>query len=238
MLKKVPFVLFGIAALATVELLNGQPRVAAAPYITGAMTAADATADNNGNEQMAATAELPCIISRFDPIMRRVGEEEGQDWRLMSAIAYSESRFTENLVSSRGASGIMQIRPIVARHFNVPVEAIADTETNIRLASKLLTELGRMLRIPASTPEDDRLRIILAGYNAGVGHVLDARRLARAEGANPNSWESVSRYLKLKADPAYYTKSVVQNGKFSGSGQTLSYVDEVMRHYYKYCSLT
>ena len=189
------------------------------------------------DEQMAVTAELPCIISRFDPIMRRVGEEQGQDWRLMSAIAYSESRFIENLVSSQGAAGIMQIRPIVARHFNVPVEKLSDTETNIRLASMLLGELGRMLRIPAEVSSDDRMKLILASYNAGVGHVQDARRLARAEGANPNSWADVSRYLKLKADPTYYNKEEVHNGRFTGSGQTLSYVEEVMKKYYQYCKL-
>ena len=177
------------------------------------------------------------VISRFDPIMQRVGEEEGQDWRLMSAIAYSESRFIENLVSSQGASGIMQIRPVVARHFNVPVDDIDDTETNIRLAGMLLTELADMLRIPAATPAEDRLSIILASYNAGIGHVLDARRLARAEGANPNSWGDVSRYLQLKADPAYYELDIVKSGKFTGSKQTLGYVSQVMRKYNQYCRI-
>lgn len=177
------------------------------------------------------------VISRFDPIMQRVGEEEGQDWRLMSAIAYSESRFIEDLVSSQGASGIMQIRPVVARHFNVPVDDIDDTETNIRLAGMLLTELADMLRIPAATPTEDRLSIILASYNAGIGHVLDARRLARAEGANPNSWGDVSRYLQLKADPAYYELDIVKSGKFTGSKQTLGYVSQVMRKYNQYCRI-
>ncbi len=152
----------------------------------------------------------------------------------MSAIAYSESRFIEDLVSSRGAKGIMQIRPIVARHFNVPVESIADTETNVRLASMLLNELSRMLRLPKDISDDDRLSIILAGYNAGVGHVMDARRLARAEGANPNSWSDVSRYLELKADPAYYGRAEVHNGRFTGSSQTLHYVKQVMEQYNNY----
>lgn len=92
------------------------------------------------------------VISRFDPIMQKVGKEEGQDWRLMSAIAYSESRFIENLVSSQGAAGIMQIRPVVARHFNVPVDDIDDTETNIRLAGMLLTELADMPASPRQRP--------------------------------------------------------------------------------------
>ena len=229
MLKKVSIVILLAALVAVYESTEGK-----APATTIDLSAVPAPSNN---EQMAATAELPCIISRFDPIMRRVGSEEGQDWRLMSAIAYSESRFIEDLKSSQGAMGIMQIRPVVARHFNVPVEDIHDTETNIRLAGMLLSELDTMLRIPKSTPMEDRLSIILASYNAGIGHVLDARRLARHEGANPNSWADVSHYLKLKSDPAYYELDIVQSGKFTGSGQTLHYVKEVMGKYNQYCSL-
>ncbi|MBO5671817.1 MAG: transglycosylase SLT domain-containing protein [Alistipes sp.] len=233
MFKKVSFVILGLATISAIESISGRPHATAASIYQAGVKDTQSMVD----EQMAVTAELPCIISRFDPIMRRVGEEQGQDWRLMSAIAYSESRFIENLVSSQGAAGIMQIRPIVARHFNVPVEKLSDTETNIRLASMLLGELGRMLRIPAEVSSDDRMKLILASYNAGVGHVQDARRLARAEGANPNSWADVSRYLKLKADPTYYNKEEVHNGRFTGSGQTLSYVEEVMKKYYQYCKL-
>lgn len=156
----------------------------------------------------------------------------------MSAIAYSESRFIEDLKSSQGAMGIMQIRPVVARHFNVPVDAIDDTETNIRLAGMLLAEIDSMLRIPSSTPTEDRLSIILASYNAGIGHVLDARRLARSEGANPNSWSDVSRYLELKSNPDYYELDIVKSGKFTGSKQTNGYVREVMRKYNQYCQMT
>ncbi|MDE6139707.1 MAG: transglycosylase SLT domain-containing protein [Alistipes sp.] len=188
-------------------------------------------------EQTFEQEQMPCIISQYDNIMRKIAAEQGQDWRLMSAIAYSESRFTEDLVSRQGAAGIMQIRPIVARHFNIPVEMIDDVETNIRLAGMLLSELDHMLRLPASTPASDRLSIILASYNAGVGHVMDARRLARINGENPNSWETVSRYLELKADPAYYENEAVRNGRFTGSRQTNGYVREVMRKYTQYCAL-
>ena len=234
MLKKVSFVILGLTTVAAIESISGTPYASAAPVYKAGLVDAQLQVD----EQMAVTAELPYIISRFDNVMKRVGAEQGQDWRLMSAIAYSESRFIENLVSSQGAAGIMQIRPIVARHFNVPVDKLNDTETNIRLATMLLGELGKMLRIPAEVSNDDRMKIILASYNAGVGHVQDARRLARAEGANPNSWADVSRYLRLKADPTYYNKEEVRYGRFTGSGQTLSYVEEVMGKYRHYCSLT
>ena len=222
-----------VALIAAYESAIGQPQELKTP------TTAEAIAANQKFEESAPVEEeeLPCVISRFDNLMRKVGAEEGQDWRLMSAIAYSESRFIENLVSKQGAKGIMQIRPVVARHFNVPIESISDTETNKRLAGMLLSELDDMLRMPSSTPEQDRLSIILASYNAGIGHVLDARRLARSEGANPNSWAVVSHYLQLKATPDYYQKELVKCGKFSGSGQTLSYVSQVMRKYNQYCAV-
>mgnify|MGYP003290886971 CR=1 FL=1 len=234
MIKKCLFVVLSVTMLVAYESTLGQPRSGGEFYLAEV----DVVEESNMSEALAATVEQPeFIISRFDPIMQEVGEKEGLDWRFMSAIAYSESRFIENLESSQGAQGIMQIRPVVARHFNVPVEQISDTETNVRLAGMLLSELGDMLRIPASTPAEDRLSIILASYNAGIGHVLDARRLARSEGANPNSWEAVRHYLNLKSEPAYYELDIVKSGRFTGSRQTVGYVNEVIRKYRQYCTI-
>ena len=189
------------------------------------------------SEQIAEMAKLPQTISKFDTLMKRVGEESGYDWRFMSAIAYCESRFKEGLVSKRGAAGLMQVMPVVARHFKVPVSHIYNTETNVRLACRLLNEFEKMLRFPENITEKDRLSIVLASYNAGVGHVQDARRLAKADGANPNSWSVVSKYLQLKADPAYYTRSEVKAGRFSGSRETLGFVKLAMTKYDEYCEI-
>lgn len=232
MFKRVLFVVLSVALIAAYESAIGQPQEIKTPTTEEALAA-----NQKFSVQTPEEEEPSYLISRFDDIMRKVGEEQGQDWRFMSAIAYSESRFIENLESGQGAKGIMQIRPVVARHFNVPVDTISDTETNVRLAGMLLSELDDMLRLPKSTPEQDRLSIILASYNAGIGHVLDARRLARAEGANPNSWADVSHYLELKSTPDYYEMDIVKCGKFTGSGQTISYVKQVMRKYNQYKSL-
>ena len=163
-------------------------------------------------------------ISAYDDLMQRIGEEEGQDWLLMSSIAYNESRFQNDLISRSGAIGIMQIMPIVGKQFNVSKEDIAEPETNIRLAVMLLEELEAMLKMPASTPQSDRISIILASY-------FDARRLARNNGESPNSWEVVARYLRAKADPAVYESELVRNGRFTGSKQTEAYVKNVMSRY-------
>lgn len=174
------------------------------------------------------------IISAYDEMMQRIGSEEGQDWLLMSAIAYSESRFRADVVSNRGAIGLMQIMPIVGRQFKVEKEAIADPEMNIRLAGKLLRQIDKTLKINRATPLNDRLSIILACYNGGIGHVSDARRLAKSNGEDPNSWEVVARHLKSKADPAIYESEVVRYGKFTGSRYTIAYVNEVMERYNLY----
>ena len=203
------------------------------------MEAAAAQAANE-SEALASSellAEGEYTISAYDNLIRRVSAEAGNDWRLMSAIAYHESRFTPDIVSKRGAKGLMQIMPIVARQFNVPQEQVLDPETNVRLANLLYNKIAQMLRLPASTPQRDRMSLILASYNGGIGHVSDARRLARHYGENPNSWEVVSRYLALKADPAYYEQEVVRCGRFTGYGQTRAYVSDVMNRYSKYCRL-
>ncbi len=184
------------------------------------------------------TIKVQCIISDYDDMMRRISAEEGQDWLLMSAIAYNESRFKSHLVSKQGAIGLMQVMPIVGKQFNVDREQIADPETNIRLASKLLTQIDRILKISPSASAHDRLSIILASYNGGVGHVADARRLAKSNGEDYNSWEVVARYLKQKANPEIYKSDLVRHGRFTGSRQTEAYVRNVMARYDVYRQLT
>ena len=62
------------------------------------------------------------VISAYDNLIRRISEQEGHDWRLMSAIAYHESRFTPDITSRSGARGRMQIMPSVARPLEVALE--------------------------------------------------------------------------------------------------------------------
>lgn len=188
-------------------------------------------------DDMALLDEGEYVISAYDNVIRNISEKEGHDWRLLSAIAYHESRFTPDITSRSGAKGLMQIMPSVARHFDVPAEEIGDLHTNVWLANKLISEIMNTLRFPSGTSEKDRMSIILASYNSGIGHVGDARRLARANGENPNSWEIVARYLKLKSQPEYYQNDVVKCGRFTGSGQTLAYVDDVIGRYDKYCRI-
>ena len=42
------------------------------------------------------------VISAYDNIIRNISEKEGHDWRLMSAIAYHESRSRPTSLAQRG----------------------------------------------------------------------------------------------------------------------------------------
>ena len=131
----------------------------------------------------------------------------------------------------------MQIMPIVARQFGVPAEEITDPRTNVWLGIELLNHIADNMRFSAGTSQQDRLSITLAAYNCGMGHVLDARRLARKEGYNPDSWPVVARFLKLKFNPEYYMDEAVRHGQFEDSAQTLAFVGKVLRRYDSYCTI-
>ena len=174
-------------------------------------------------------------ISIYDDLFKKVAREENLDWRLISAIAYSESKYNAYLVSPRGARGLMQVMPATARAFEVPVDELMDPETNIRVAVQLIRRIEKSLKFTSGTSEDDRTSIILACYNGGIGHVTDARKLAVKHGGNPDSWRDVSQYLRLKAQPEYAEDEVVRCGAFNGAPETLKFVNHVIGRYYAYC---
>ncbi len=172
--------------------------------------------------------------SPYDTLFRQIAAEEGLDWRLLSAIAYNESRHQTHLTSPSGARGIMQIMPATARAFGFSEDALMEPQTNIRIGARLVRRIERSLKFAPGTPAGDRQSLILASYNGGIGHVLDARRLAKKYGANPDSWKDVSHYLRLKSQPEYAGDEVVTCGEFRGAAETIGFVRHVTGQYLAY----
>jgi len=68
----------------------------------------------------------------------------------------------------------------------------------------------------------------------GLGHVLDARSLARKYGKNPETWDDhVAFYLLNKSDPEFYRDPVVKYGYCRGE-EPFNYVIEVLERYDHY----
>ena len=173
-------------------------------------------------------------ISEWDALFRKVGDSEGVDWRLLAAIAYHESRFRAAARSRAGAVGMMQIMPVTAQHLGVSRTQLADPETNIRTAARLLEEIEVQLELSDGIDAREKLFIVLAAYNSGVGTVRNARRLAEAAGNDTDLWETVARYLALMGDRNYRNDSI-RYRHFIVSSETLAFVEDVAGRYETYC---
>ncbi len=167
-------------------------------------------------------------ISRWDDLIRRYAGHYGLDWRLVAAQMYEESRFDETQVSPAGAAGLMQIMPATARELGL--ETREDPEGSIRAGTEYLSGLIR--RFDPDLPLATRIRFALASYNAGRGHVQDARDLAARLGWSPDEWYgSVERALLLLQLPEYYRGT---RYGFCRANETVRYVQEIDRRYRAY----
>lgn len=155
--------------------------------------------------------------------------EIGWDWELLAAVAYHESRYNPQATSRGGACGLMQLVPRTATKFGLNDSTKYEPEDNIRAGVKYIARLQEKYRhIPDSV---ERIHFVLASYNAGTAHIMDARRLAREYGGNPDKWFGETEYWCSQLnEEAYYTDSVVLYGQFK-SGETRAYVKNVLRTY-------
>ena len=171
-------------------------------------------------------------ISPYDDLFRQFAPEIGWDWRLLAAIAFRESTFNSTSVSPVGASGLMQLMPRTAAVFGVDSVEIFDPEINVRTAVAYIGELNRLFRQVEN--QNERIKFILAGYNGGPFHVLDAMALAERYGKNPHIWfNNVEYFLYRKRYPDFHQNVLVEFGAFNAR-ETIRFVENVLSTYEKY----
>lgn len=171
------------------------------------------------------------LISVYDDLLARHAAEEGFDWRLIAAIVGEESGFEPTSRSSMGAYGLMQIMPIAAEE--VGMENFTEPEDNIRTGVLYLRYLGELFN---EARDADRLKLVLAAYNMGPGHLQDARLLAVELGNDPNVWDNeMEAVIPLLEDPEYY--EYLPNGYARGRS-VVRYVYRVLERYDRYRVLT
>ncbi len=186
----------------------------------------------SGRHEVADTIpETPeGAISPYDEIFKKYGKQAHIDWRLIAAISYVESRFDPRVVSWAGARGIMQLMPKTAQAYGVSMEQITDPDASVMAAVKSLLDLKAMFA-PRIESEAQLIKFILASYNAGAGHVLDAIELAKKYEKDPQVWEgNVEETLQWKSNPQFYNDSVCRFGYFRAK-ETVAYVVDVEQRY-------
>jgi len=170
-------------------------------------------------------------ISMWDDLLKRASGEIGWDWRLLSSLVYQESRFDPDVESWAGAYGLMQIMPATGEKFGIDITS--SPAANVKAGIKYIKWLQEIFRDKVPD-EQERLKFILASYNAGPGHVLDAMKLAEKNGMDPARWEgSVAYWLLRKSQPEYYNDTIVKNGYFRGT-ESVNFVTGILDRYDHY----
>ena len=171
-------------------------------------------------------------LSPYDALVRKYADIYGFDWRLIVAQMYQESRFDPNAISWAGAVGLMQVMPRTAEEMDF--EDLRDPEEGIHAGVKYLSWVRD--RFPAQLPVSDRMWFALASYNAGVGHVRDARRLAIQKGWDGNRWfDNVERAMLLLSRPKYAVRAA--HGYVRGR-EPVRYVRQIRDRFKAYVRLT
>ena len=139
-------------------------------------------------------------ISPYDELVKKYARQYGFDWRLLVAQMYQESRFDPQAKSWVGAKGLMQVMPRTAKELELT--DLEDPETGIHAGVKYLDWVRD--RFETELDVKQRMWFTLAAYNAGQGHVKDARRLARQKGWNPDRWfDHVEKAMLLLSKRQY-----------------------------------
>ena len=170
-------------------------------------------------------------VSMYDDLIREYSSNINWDWRLLASLICQESQFKPDVTSVAGAYGLMQIMPVTGRNFGIDITA--SPKNNIKAGILFISWLNELFESKVPDPQE-RLYFILASFNAGPGHVLDAMRLTEKNGMDPQKWKgNVAIWLLKKSEPQYYLDSVVRNGYFRGK-ESVKFVSEVLDRFEHY----
>ncbi len=169
------------------------------------------------------------LLSPYDKLIRPIADSMGIDWRMVVAIAAQESKFDPTAKSWTGAIGLMQISP---RFSDYSVHQLMNVRTNIKEGIRILED---QLHHYAYMDSTDQWKFALATYNAGPGHIADARRLVMDQYKNPNEWKNVSRALIMLMKRKYYDDA---RFGFCRGIETVSYVNDISNRYQMYQTIT
>ncbi len=172
-------------------------------------------------------------LSPYDDIIKENAERLNWDWLLLASMVMQESHFDPKAKSWVGAQGLLQLMPATAASFGIenredPVQSLkGGTDYLIKLEKRWISNMEDTTDLSA---------FVMASYNAGSGHIIDARALVTEYGGNRDNWEEVSKYLALLSSKKYYNHKVVKLGYCRGQ-EPVNYVKHINSRYAIYKDL-
>lgn len=165
---------------------------------------------------------LDSKLPKWSPLFKKYSDEF--DWRLVAAVGYQESHWNPTAKSPTGVRGMMMLTLPTAK--SVGVTDRLDPEQSVRGGVEYLRRM--VSRIPDSIEEHEKIWFALASYNVGYGHMMDARRLTKKQGGNPDAWSDVKDRLPLLRQKKYYSQT---RYGFARGDEARNYVENIRRYY-------
>jgi membrane-bound lytic murein transglycosylase F len=162
-------------------------------------------------------------LPTLKPIFERAAEKYGIPWTLLAAQAYQESHWNRRARSPTGVRGIMMLTLTTAKEMGV--QSRLDAAQSIMGGARYLNQ--QQQRIPDSVTGQDRWWQALAAYNVGMGHLNDARILARKLDLDPDNWLELRGVLPLLSQKKYYQD--LKYGRARGT-EPVTYVNRVRNY--------
>ncbi len=148
--------------------------------------------------QRKIKSDLPEYIKTF----KNAAKNYNVSWTLLAAQAYQESHWQPKAKSPTGVRGMMMLTRTTAKELGIKNRL--DPVASIMGGAYYLNKLRK--RLPDTVIEPNRTWLALAAYNVGMGHIWDARKLAKKLNKNPDSWQELATVLPLLSNKKYYKK--------------------------------
>ncbi len=149
--------------------------------------------------------------AEYKPLIKKYSRQYNFDWILILSMAFQESGLNHNKKSSKGAEGLMQIKPSTAADPKVGIKDVGDVENNIHAAVKYLDFIRTRYYSDDDIKPRDRVRFTLAAYNAGPAKINRARIKAKEMDLDPNKWFRNVELAVLKyvgQEPVKYVSNI------------------------------
>jgi len=164
-------------------------------------------------------------LPRYQSWFEKAGKDTGIDWRLLAAIGYQESHWNPKAVSPTGVRGLMMLTQDTMKQLGID-KSRHDPQASIEGGARYIKRVKK--RLPKRIKNPDRTWMALAAYNIGFGHLEDARILTQEDGADPDKWIDVKKYLPRLSQKKWYKKT--RHGYARGQ-EPVRYVENIRSYY-------
>ncbi|MDA3946404.1 MAG: membrane-bound lytic murein transglycosylase MltF [Helicobacteraceae bacterium] len=143
---------------------------------------------------------LKTRLPKYKETFVKAAQKYDIPWTLLTAQSYQESHWDRLAKSPTGVRGMMMLTLPTAKEMGVKyrLNAAQSIYGGAKYFAKMLKDVAPDVK------GVDRYKFAYAAYNVGMGHLIDARVLARKQGKNPNRWKDIKTVLPLLSQRKYY----------------------------------